>query len=108
MKSLKSNFGTKLFIIVGAFILLSACDSRPKGVLSKNDMVNILADLHTLDGSMAAKGLHYNEFDLKNEYYISVLDKYKITQAQFDSSLVWYSKNPKNFDKIYDKVIEHA
>lgn len=107
MKSLKSNFGTKILFVLVTSLLLVACEKRPKGVLNQNDMINILTDLHKLDGSMSAKGLPYNEFDLKNEYYVSVLDKYEITQAQFDSSLVWYSKNPKNFDKIYDKVIEH-
>jgi hypothetical protein len=106
MKWLKNNFWRKTFILIGILILLAACNSRPKGVLSQHDMINVLTDLHKLDGSMNAKGLPYNQFDLKNEYYISVLQKYGITQAEFDSSLVWYSKNPKNFDKIYDKVLE--
>lgn len=106
MKRLQNNFWIKIIFIVGTIFLFAACNSRPKGVLNQNDMINILADLHQLDGSMSAKGLPYNQFDQKNEYYISVLTKYDITQAEFDSSLVWYSKNPKNFDKIYDKVID--
>ena len=34
-----------------------------------------------------------------------VLEKHGITQAQFDSSLVWYTANPQLFDKIYPKVL---
>lgn len=106
MKRFQNNFLGKTVILIGIIALLVACNGRPKGVLNQHDMINILTDLHKLDGSMYAKGLPYNQFDLKNEYYVSVLNKYGVSQAEFDSSLVWYSKNPKNFDKIYDKVLE--
>jgi len=106
MKRLQSNFWSRIFFVAGIILLFTACDARPKGVLNQSDMINILADLHKLDGSMTAKGLPYDQFDKKNEYYVSVLCKYGITQAKFDSSLVWYSNNPKKFDKIYDKVID--
>ena len=105
MKRLKSNFFGQIIFVVVIILLFTACNVRPKGVLNQNDMINVLTDLHKLDGSMTAKGLPYDQLDKKNEYYVSVLSKYGITQAEFDSSLVWYSKNPKNFDKIYDQVI---
>ena len=35
-----------------------------------------------------------------------MLDKHGITQAEFDSSLVWFTDNPQIFNKIYPKVIE--
>lgn len=70
-------------------------------------MVDVLTDLHKLDGSMNAKEISYSELSIKNDYYNSVLKKHDLTQAEFDSSLVWYSQNPKKFDKIYDNVIEN-
>ncbi|HET7734121.1 MAG TPA: DUF4296 domain-containing protein [Paludibacter sp.] len=106
MKRLQNNFFSQIVFITGFILLFAACNARPKGVLNQSDMINVLTDLHKLDGSMAAKGIPYDQFDKKNEYYISVLSQYGITQAEFDSSLVWYSRNPKNFDKIYDKVID--
>ena len=105
MKRLKSNFFGQIIFVVVIILLFTACNVRPKGVLNQNDMINVLTDLHKLDGSMTAKGLPYDQLDKKNEYYVSVLSKYGITQAEFDSSLVWYSKNPKNFDKLYEQVI---
>ena len=39
-------------------------------------------------------------------YYKSVLDEHGITQAEFDSSLVWFTDNPQIFNKIYPKVID--
>jgi hypothetical protein len=105
MKRLQNKILGRIIFIVGIILLFAACNLKPKGVLNQRDMINVLTDLHKLDGSMSAKGLPYNQFDKKNEYYISVLRKYGITQAEFDSSLVWYSKDSRNFDQIYDKVI---
>ena len=34
-----------------------------------------------------------------------MLEKHGTTQAEFDSSLVWYTAHPQLFDKIYPKVI---
>jgi hypothetical protein len=70
-------------------------------------MVDFLTDLHKLDGSLSVKGLG-NTQDRENVYYYNaLLEKYEITKAEFDSSLVWYTKNPKKFDKIYTEVIEN-
>jgi len=107
MIRLQHKFWNRIAFVIGIILLFSACEGRPKGVLNQNDMVSVLTDLHKLEGSMAAKDIPYDQFDKKNEYYLSVLNKHGITPAQFDSSLVWHSKNAKNFDKIYDKVLEN-
>jgi hypothetical protein len=42
----------------------------------------------------------------KPEFYAEVLKKHAISKERFQSSLNFYSNNPENFDKIYEKVIE--
>ncbi len=37
---------------------------------------------------------------------MAVFANHHITQAQFDSSLLWYSKDPKRFEKVYTLVID--
>ena len=37
-------------------------------------------------------------------YIESVFKKYGITQADFDSSMVWFARNPEVLTKIYEKV----
>lgn len=96
---------SQTLILLGIILLFAACEMKPKRVLSQSNMVKVLTDLHKLDGSLSAKGLLFDTSDVKKKYCASVLKKYAISQADFDSSLVWYSKNPKNFDKIYDNVI---
>lgn len=96
---------SRLVILCILFLGFSACDGRPKGVLNESEMTAVLTEMHKLDGIIAAKGLQYSNTPEKAQYYSFVLKKYDITQVQFDSSLVWYTKNPKKFEEIYDNVL---
>ena len=93
-----------LLIGIVASLIFWSCNGRPAGVLNKNDMTNILFEMHKLDGSLDVKGLSYGSNREKDNYYKSILEKYNITQAEFDSSLIWYTKNPKQFERIYEGV----
>jgi hypothetical protein len=68
-------------------------------------MTALLTDMHKLEGTLDANGISSSQFQLKSKYFNSVLEKYGITQAQFDSSVVWYTKNPKEYDDIYTDVM---
>ena len=97
-----SNIKYQLLIGMLAAILLVGC--RPKGILHSGEMRAILADLHKTDGLMQVQGLNFGHDEVRNIYYAQVLEKHGITQAQFDSSIVWYTAHPVLFDKIYPKV----
>ena len=79
---------------------------RPRGVLSNREMREVLYDLHRADGAIQVAGYNYSHDQELAGYYKNVLDKHGITQAEFDSSLVWFTDNPQIFNKIYPKVIE--
>ena len=79
---------------------------RPHNVLSNREMRDLLYDLHRVDGAMQVAGYNYGHNEELASYYQSVLNKHGVTQAQFDSSLVWYTDNPQIFNKIYPNVIE--
>ena len=78
---------------------------RPKGILHSWEMREIMVDLHKTDAMLQISGLTQGYDEAKNIYYAQVLEKHGTTQAQFDSSLVWYTAHPQLFDKIYPKVI---
>jgi hypothetical protein len=68
-------------------------------------MREILIDLHKTDAILQVTGRTHTATEIKTIYYAQVLEKQGITQAQFDSSLVWYTAHPQLFDKIYPKVM---
>ena len=92
--------------LMSVILLTTACSGRPKGVLSKSEMTDFLVEMHKLDGALAVKGLGSVQERQNIYYYNSLLKKYGITQAEFDSSLSWYAKNPKMFEKIYARVMD--
>jgi len=94
---------TRIFIIIFLIAGLVACN-RPDDVMSRSDFRDFLVDLHLLDGSFEVRAGRIDERE-KVYYYNALFQKYGITQAQFDSSLVYYTANPKTFDRIYAGVI---
>ncbi|MDR2840224.1 MAG: DUF4296 domain-containing protein [Paludibacter sp.] len=73
--------------------------------MSKKEMIEFLTEYHKLEGSLHAENYYYS--DKKKPYFESLFAKYQISQADFDSSLVWYTRRPKEFEKMYVKVIEN-
>ena len=104
MSNPPNKFTVHLVFFIGCLLFLSACDNWPKGVLSQRKMADVLTEMHKAEACMTEKGLAYSHYSYKAPYYKFILKKYGITQAQFDSSLVWYTKKPLKFQKIYDNV----
>jgi len=94
----------RLVFTLAFMLLLSACENRPKGVLNKTDMTKVLVDMHKAEAMLMENGQVYGHYSNKAPYYKFILKKYGITQADFDSSLVWYTKNPQKFTQVYNNV----
>jgi len=90
--------------LFAVMFLFAGC--RPKGILRSGEMRDILIDLHKTDGMIQVAGLSSSETGVRDAYYAEVLDKHGVTQAEFDSSLVWYTAHPQFFNKIYPKVMQ--
>jgi len=105
MLNLPNKLLTRLIFVIACMLMLLSCEGRPKGVLNQREMTYILTEMHKTDATMNEKGINYGHFKDKAPYYKFIFKKYRVTQAQFDSSLVWYSKKPRVFNNIYDKVL---
>lgn len=89
-------------------IVLTLVGCRPKGIMTSRQMRLVLYDLHRADAILQIEGLTYGHDEEIAKYYQVVLDKHHITQAEFDSSLVWYTDHPQLFNKIYPKVLKRV
>lgn len=92
-----------LFTILVTFVLLSSCEVRlPKGIISKGKMTNLLYDYH-----LAQQMPNAADGNMQEQRYIlvhKVFEKYGVTEAEFDSSMVWYSGNSKYLLEIYEDI----
>ncbi len=69
-------------------------------------MVSLLVRMQIIDATILNSGLRQNNlYNDTIDYYGKTLQSLGYTQAQFDSSLAFYTKSPEEFDAIYDKVI---
>lgn len=82
---------------------LSACKQGvPKEVIKPAAMEAILYDYNV--AKSMAEDLPYDERYKQPLYTDYVFQKHRVTQAQFDSSLVWYTRNTEELSKIYANV----
>ena len=93
-------------ILLCGLIALAVCTGcRPKGILHSWEMRDIIIDLHKTDALLTVKHIGNSDTEARTVYYAQVLEAHGVTQATFDSSLVWYTAHPQLFDKIYPKVM---
>jgi len=95
-----------LIILATLALALAAtsCAIRPDDVLPNRTMVRVLVDLHRTEGILQTAGYNYGHEADVMQYYQVVLERNGVTQAEFDSSLVWYTDHPAYFTRVYPKV----
>lgn len=94
-----------ILLLCGIVVMLTSCHIKPRGVLSEKKMEEILFEMHKTEGTLQAEDYMYSSPEQKKLYFDVVLKKYGVEQAVFDSSLVWYTKHPKEFGLVYGKVL---
>ena len=86
-------------------LLFAACDERPKDVLSRGKMEDVLYDYHIMQGIVNDLPAEERE-EKAQDYMNAVFEKHGITEAQFDSSIVYYNRHTKDLHKIYSNLKE--
>ena len=76
-----------------------ACDNAPEGVMSKGKMTEVLYDYHIAQAMYSELSKDYDENQLLR--LEAVYRKHGITEAEFDSSMVYYNRHPKEMKEIY-------
>ena len=101
---MKKPFDHMLLVaaVAGCFLLAACKKKMPPEVIKPADMENILYDYHLAQ----ALGDEYSgEERYKRELLIQyVFEKHGVTEAEFDSSMVWYTRNMEELGNIYKNL----
>lgn len=89
-------------VLCSLLLLVSACESRPKGILSKSEMRSVLYDYHLAQGMI--ESMPSGQSLRGNNYLDAVFRKHGITVAEFDSSMVWYNAHAEELRDIYSDL----
>ncbi len=98
--------GWGVFFLLLTLFLISCSPSRPRGILSEEKMEDVLVDFHLAQGMSETQ----NEVPelARYKYIQAVFKKHRITEAEFDSSLVYYSGKAEDFTRIYENVVQRV
>jgi len=99
----------RIYLIFFFFILgcnYSEKKKPPENIIPEKQLIPILVDIHLADATLSVLNFDKKNARYKPEnYYYIVLKKHGVDRKIFDKSIEYYSKNPKEFDIIYDKVL---
>lgn len=88
-----------------AALTIQGCNKLPEGVLDKDEMVDLLVDIHKGESVVELQRGVYSNDSLRKVLKQSILRKHGVTQAQLDTSFVWYGNHVEDYISIYDDVI---
>ena len=74
----------------------------PEDIIQPQAMENLLYDYHL--ATTMSNDLPYDENYKKQAYLAYVFQKHGVTEAEFDSSMVWYSRHSDEMNTIYQNL----
>ena len=98
----------KYYIAILSLLLLlgvGSCHSKPDKVLDEEEMVDLLSDIYKSEAIIEMNQAKFKSESMKAVVRQSIFEKHGVTQEEFDSSMVWYGHNVRNYIKVYDGII---
>lgn len=97
---------SKLLILIATLaVLLTGCDKAPDGIIKESDLADFLYDLYRLEAIIDMNPEAFPTDSVKRVAKQSLFQKHGITQAEYDSSLVWYATNFEAYNTVHKKVM---
>jgi len=87
------SFVLKISFLLIITLIFAACSRVPKGIIPERKMQQILTDMYLAEEIINADPYSFRTVEDKKALYQSVFEKHRVTQAIYDSSLIWYGKN---------------
>lgn len=84
--------------------LLTTCSKVPDHILPEKKMQEVIIDMHLAESIISSDYKRYNNDSIKKVLFNSVFTKHGISQADYDSSLVWYARNLDIYLQVYDRA----
>lgn len=87
-------------------IITVSCSSRPSYVLSKEDMAQLLADIHVGESVVETSSRALSTDSARQAFLQAIYDRHGVTREQVDSSYSWYGYHMDKYMEVYDRTVE--
>ncbi len=101
---MKVKYLAGLFVII---LLFQGCkrDPLPEGALDRKTFINVLTDIHIAEGMYSERHrLKLDSLESKSAY-LSALKKYNATEEEMLATTLYYSRHPREYDKVFTEVL---
>ncbi len=98
----------KCFVFIAVALLLSCQEkvARSDQVMSEDQMIILLTDIHLVDGILSTKSLPSDLQKIDTLIFAEVYASHGVTKSILDSSISFYmNHNPRAFKRIYNQVL---
>ncbi len=106
MKLKAKQHNSLVLWLISAVVLfqLFSCSGDDNDVMSRSKMKRVLVDVHLLEGVFATQNPPLSERE-QVYYYHALFRKHNTTKEAFDSTLAYFTRKPKSFERLYIRVL---
>ena len=95
-----------IFLLFLVMTLMVTSCQKEEEIIPRKEMIPILVDIHLLDGAIQ----HTRRMDTLAvpdtiQAYEYVLEEHGYTREQFDSTMNYYSRDLRKFERVYQEVL---
>lgn len=87
-------------------LVAASCDKAPRGVIGERRMADLLVDLDKAESYICQYPDKFPDDSAKQALKQSIFARHGVTQADYDSSMVWYAHNIDVYTDVCDKALE--
>jgi hypothetical protein len=89
-------------LILFLAVFFFACSRTPEGIIPEKKMRKVLVDMQLAEVMISMEPQTYRLLADKKALFRSVFDKHQLTEAEYDSSLIWYGKHLDQYLRVYN------
>ena len=95
----------RIYSILTVICMVASCSRVPKHIISERKMRVVLYDMLIAEAMVETMPDSFPVSDDRQTVFDAVFRKHHITQADYDSSLIWYGKNMDLYIAIHKLVL---
>lgn len=92
-----------LILLTSFFLIISCRKSTPEGILPEQTMVELMSEVHLVDGYLSTLSIDSSR-KIINSLYGHIFDKYQLDSAGFQKNVDYYLGNPTLSKKLYGTI----
>lgn len=100
-----------IFILLFFLFAVTSCEEpvikKPENLIKEEKMIEMMLDMHLAEATFQNR--RYQDSVIRattsTDFYYSVLNEYNVADTVFEKSFVYYSSNPRKFEKMYQDVM---